>query len=89
MIGNSNTIRWASPSDAGQMTSQKSGYLFAIAAFLIFASQDAISKHLAASYHPMMITFVRFWPFAAFAIFMAWRAPGGIRMALRTKHPFL
>jgi drug/metabolite transporter (DMT)-like permease len=71
------------------MTSQKSGYLFALSAFLIFASQDAISKHLATSYHPMMITFIRFWPFAAFAIYMAWRAPGGIRGALRTKHPFL
>lgn len=71
------------------MTSQQSGYLFAISAFVVFASQDAISKHLAGIYHPLMITFIRFWPFALFAIFMAARAPGGIRGALRTRHPVL
>ena len=71
------------------MNSQQSGYLFAISAFVVFASQDAISKHLAESYHPVMITFIRFWPFAAFAVFIAARAPGGIRGALRTRHPVL
>lgn len=71
------------------MTSQQSGYVFAISAFLVFASQDAISKHLAEFYHPVMITFIRFLPFAAFAIFIAARAPGGIRGALRTRHPVL
>jgi drug/metabolite transporter (DMT)-like permease len=71
------------------MTSQQSGYVFAISAFLVFASQDAISKHLAEFYHPAMITFIRFWPFAVFAIFIAARAPGGINGALRTKHPVL
>lgn len=71
------------------MNSQQSGYIFAISAFVVFASQDAISKHLAEFYHPVMITFIRFWPFAAFAIFIAARAPGGIRGALRTKHPIL
>lgn len=71
------------------MNSQQSGYVFAILAFMVFASQDAISKHLVESYHPLMITFVRFWAFAAFALFLAARAPGGIRDALRTKHPVL
>lgn len=71
------------------MTSQQRGYIFAIAAFLVFASQDAISKHLAESYHPAMITFIRFWPFAIFAIFLASRAPGGIKGALHSKHPVL
>lgn len=71
------------------MTSQQSGYVFAISAFLVFASQDAISKHLAEFYHPVMITFIRFWLFAVFAIFIAARAPGGIKGALRTKHPVL
>lgn len=71
------------------MNAQQSGYIFAISAFLVFASQDAISKHLAASYHPVMITFIRFWPFALFAIFLAARAPGGIAGALRTRHPIL
>jgi drug/metabolite transporter (DMT)-like permease len=71
------------------MKSQQSGYLFAISAFVVFASQDAISKHLAESYHPVMITFIRFWPFAIFAIFLAARAPGGVKGALSTKHPVL
>lgn len=71
------------------MTSQQSGYFFAISAFLIFASQDAVSKHLAENYHPAMITFIRFWPFAIFAIFLASRAPGGVKGALRSRHPFL
>ena len=64
------------------MNSQQSGYIFAISAFVVFASQDAISKHLAESYHPVMITFIRFWPFAVFAVFLAARAPGGIKGAL-------
>ena len=71
------------------MNSQQSGYVFALSAFVVFASQDAISKHLAEFYHPVMITFIRFWPFAIFAVFLAARAPGGIRGALRTKHPVL
>ena len=71
------------------MNSQQSGYVFALSAFVVFASQDAISKHLAESYHPVMITFIRFWPFAIFAVFLAARAPDGIRGALRTKHPVL
>ena len=71
------------------MNAHQSGYLFAISAFVVFASQDAISKHLAESYHPVMITFIRFWPFAIFAIFLAARAPGGIKAALRSKHPVL
>ena len=71
------------------MTSQQSGYILAILAFVVFASQDAISRNLADFYHPVMITFVRYWAFAAFALFIAARAPGGIRGALRTRHPFL
>lgn len=71
------------------MTSQQSGYVFALLAFMVFASQDAISKHLATHYHPVMITFVRYWAFAAFALFLVARGPGGIRGALRTRHPVI
>lgn len=71
------------------MKSQQTGYVFAILAFVVFASQDAISKHFAALYHPVAITFVRYWAFAAFALLVVSRAPGGIRGAMRTKHPFL
>lgn len=71
------------------MNAQKSGYVFAILAFIVFASQDAISKHLAGLYHPLSITFIRYWAFAIFALLIVARAPGGIRGAVRTRHPVL
>ena len=71
------------------MTSQQSGYIFAILAFTVFATQDAISKYLAGIYHPVLITFIRYWAFAIFAVALAARAPGGLRAAFRTRHPYL
>ncbi|MDB5553172.1 MAG: hypothetical protein JWL86_3156 [Rhizobium sp.] len=71
------------------MNAQKSGYIFAILAFIVFASQDAISKHLASIYHPVLITFIRYWAFAAFAVAIASRSPGGLKRAVRTRHPYL
>jgi drug/metabolite transporter (DMT)-like permease len=71
------------------MNAQKSGYIFAILAFVVFASQDAISKHLATYYHPIAITLVRYYAFAGFAVLIASRAPGGLRAAVRTRHPVL
>lgn len=77
------------PLPSGSPRSQQIGYVFALLAFVVFATQDAISRHLAASYHPIMITFIRFWPFAAFAIYVAAKSQGGLKGALRTKHPVL
>lgn len=71
------------------MKPQQSGYIFAILAFVVFASQDAISKHLAGTYHPILITFIRYWAFAIFALVIASRSPGGLRAAVRTRHPYL
>lgn len=65
------------------------GYLFAFTAFTVFAMQDAITKLLGESYSPVVVALVRYWAFAAFALFLARRAPGGIRQAVRSKRPVL
>ncbi|MDD2868069.1 DMT family transporter [Neomegalonema sp.] len=60
------------------------GVGLAICASLLFAGQDSISKHLADNYAPEFFLAIRFWAFAGFAlVFAAWRAPGGIRGALK------
>lgn len=71
------------------MKSTPLGYLFAFTAFTVFAFQDAISKHLSASYSPVVVACVRYWAFAAFALFLARRSPGGLRQAVRSKRPAL
>lgn len=55
----------------------------------IFALQDGLSRHLGSLYPVDMVVMIRFWAFAAFVLVIAARAPGGIRAALHTKHPFL
>lgn len=54
----------------------------------IFAVQDAISKVLVQSYSPFQITMMRYWGFAAFALFMVMRqAP--LKQAFNSKKPVL
>lgn len=67
--------------------SHRTGYLFALLAFTIFATQDAISKHLSDLYPPLMITMIRYWAFAGFAILITSRGKGGLRQGVRTKRP--
>lgn len=71
------------------MKSTPLGYLFAFTAFTVFAFQDAISKHLGESYSAVVVACVRYWAFAAFALFLARRSPGGVRQAVRSKRPVL
>ncbi|MEO6012194.1 MAG: DMT family transporter [Devosia sp.] len=62
------------------------GILLALAAILVFATQDASSKFLVqASVSPFQMTMMRFWAFAAFALLLAWRQ-GGLRKSFRSKH---
>ena len=56
---------------------------------LVFAVQDAMSRHLAGEYNVYMVVMIRFWFFAAFVIARAARPPGGIRAAARTNFPKL
>lgn len=71
------------------MPSQKTGYLYALVAFSIFAVQDGISKHLGSAYPPVFVAMLRYWAFAVFVLLMAARSSGGIRGAIMANRPWL
>jgi drug/metabolite transporter (DMT)-like permease len=71
------------------MPSPKTGYLYALIAFTIFAAQDGISKHLGSSYPPVFVAMLRYWAFAVFVLLMAARSSGGIRGAVMANRPWL
>jgi drug/metabolite transporter (DMT)-like permease len=65
------------------------GILLMVGATFVFAMQDGISRHLAGEYNVLMVVMIRYWFFAAFAIWLAWRKAGSLRAAGATRHPFL
>lgn len=65
------------------------GIWLMIAATIVFALQDGISRHLGGEYNVMMVVMVRYWFFAAFVIAIAARQRGGLRAAVRTRYPVL
>jgi drug/metabolite transporter (DMT)-like permease len=65
------------------------GIWLMVAVALIFAIQDAFSRHLAGEYNVLMIIMIRYWFFAAFVIAVATRKAGGLRKAAATKQPFV
>ncbi|MDK1492416.1 DMT family transporter [Sinorhizobium sp. 7-81] len=71
------------------MKSRANGYVFALAAIVIFAIQDGISKHLGTLYPPVFVSMIRYWAFAAFAVALAARAQGGLKATIVTKKPAL
>ncbi len=71
------------------MKSTPLGYSFTFLAFSVFAIQDGLSKHLGGDYSPVQVAMVRYWAFVAFAVFLAMRSRGGLRVAINTKRPFL
>jgi drug/metabolite transporter (DMT)-like permease len=68
----------------GQNT--RAGIALMIAAVFVFTLQDALSKHLAGAYNPLMVVMIRYWVFAAFVLALALRRPGGLRTGVRTQH---
>ncbi len=56
---------------------------------LLFAMQDALSRHLADTYNVLLVVMIRYWFFAAFVLFLSARKPGGIRAAAATRQPVL
>ena len=66
---------------SSQSTGQSTGYLYALAAFTIFAAQDGISKHLGVSYPPVFVAMLRYWAFAVFVVLLAARSAGGVKGA--------
>ncbi len=73
------------------MTAQNTrlGIWLMVATTVVFASQDAISRYLAAEYNVLMVVMIRYWFFAAFVIALAARQAGGIRAAAATRQPLL
>ncbi len=71
------------------MLPRSTGLLFALMAVAIFAVQDGISKHLGTAYPPIFITMIRYWAFAGFAIFVASRAPAGLKRTTVANRPGL
>ena len=72
-----------------QRNSVALGIALMIAATMVFAVQDGISRHLAGTYNTLMVVMIRYWFFAAFVIALAMRARGGLRAAVRTTQPWL
>ena len=70
------------------MNNPRLGILLTVVAVLIFGIQDAIAKILVQDYPVAQIVMTRFWAFAVFALYLAWRQ-GGIGKALRAKRPGL
>jgi drug/metabolite transporter (DMT)-like permease len=62
------------------------GVALMIAAVFVFTLQDALSKHLAGAYNPLMVVMIRYWVFAAFVLALALRRPGGLRAGIATRH---
>jgi drug/metabolite transporter (DMT)-like permease len=71
------------------MSPKTTGYIFVLLAITIFSIQDAISKYLGSLYPPVLITMIRYWVFAAFALAWAARSPGGLLAAFKTKWPVI
>ncbi|HAU74123.1 MAG TPA: EamA family transporter, partial [Agrobacterium sp.] len=71
------------------MPSAKTGFLYALVAFTIFAAQDGISKHLGSAYPPVFVAMLRYWAFAVFVLLMAAKSSGGIRGAAIANRPWL
>ncbi len=65
------------------------GVVLMIAAMIVFAAQDGISRHLAGTYNVPMVVMIRYWFFAAFVLTVASRSLGGLRAAARTQQPIL
>lgn len=67
----------------------RTGIWLMVGATFVFAAQDGVSRYLAEQTNILMIVMIRYWFFAAFVIALAVRAPGGLRAAVRTCHPWL
>lgn len=55
----------------------------------VFATQDALSRHLASTYNVFLVVMIRYWFFAAFVITISARKSGGVRAAAATTQPIL
>lgn len=89
--GSALTPAAAIPTPAGHVRRDRQGLAITLMCVvsLIFAVQDALSRHMGLAYPPVYVVMLRYWFFAFFVLAMAARAPGGLRAAARTRHPWL
>ncbi|KEQ04713.1 DMT family transporter [Pseudorhizobium pelagicum] len=71
------------------MTPRATGLAFALLAVTIFSIQDGVSKHLGDNYPAIFIAMMRYWAFAGFAVILASRSRGGLRVAATSPRPWL
>lgn len=67
---------------------QRLGILLMILVSLIFATQDALSRHLAGKYHVITVVTIRFWFFALVTVIWSASRAGGVRKVARSAHPW-
>lgn len=65
----------------------KRAILLMILTTFIFASQDALSRHLADAYNVTLIVMLRYWFFSVFVLSLAARSDGGLRAAAKAHFP--
>jgi drug/metabolite transporter (DMT)-like permease len=65
------------------------GIALMILTTIIFAAQDGISRHLAASYNVLTVVMLRYWFFALFVMALSASRSGGIARVARTRQPGL
>ena len=70
-------------SDAGP------GIALMVAATVVMALQDGISRHLAAEHSVLMVVAIRTWFMAAFALAWAARSRGGLRAVAASRQPLV
>lgn len=63
-----------------------SGPVFALLAVTIFSIQDAITKHVGQLYSPFLISMIRYWAFALFALYLVMKTKGSFRAAIHTNN---
>ena len=68
---------------------ERLGIFLMVITTIVFASQDGLSKYLAAEYNVYMVVMIRYWFFAAFVMTISSRKPGGIKQVAKTKTPLL
>lgn len=68
-----------------QQNNTRKGISIMIGATIIFACQDAISRHLAGEYNTYMVVMIRYWFFGLFVLALARIKYGGIKKVARSK----
>lgn len=63
------------------------GISFLLIAIVIFTCQDAITKHLAQNYPVPFFIMIRYWAFAAFAIWLAHKNSGSLTASIKSSAP--